>query len=179
MLYELVPAKAITFRLWTFAPWLENEIWQGCAPWQCETTTIMIFLFSPLLQIGVLTFFYDFFGGFDPLWRTHFFFRKTTAVLVTTRFVLLWSTTVAKVAFQLSKIKVQKLVPCRVNDQGSVLSVRCGSERLTAPNLTVAFTIFENRTVGYTTAPNRTVGFTISENRTEPHRNLKPHWTGP
>ena len=32
MLYELVPAKAIIFRLWTFAPWLENEIWQGCAP---------------------------------------------------------------------------------------------------------------------------------------------------
>ena len=32
MLYELVPAKAITFRLRTFAPWLENEVWQGCAP---------------------------------------------------------------------------------------------------------------------------------------------------
>ena len=102
--YELVPAKVITFRLRAFAPWflrvfikklktsavsttywivetnqlcklrLKNEVWQGCASWQCKTTHCWSFWwFFFLLQMH-FTILSVFLGDFDPPWWTQYIY---------------------------------------------------------------------------------------------------------
>ena len=56
---------------------LENEICQGCASWQCETTHSWSFFFFGFLLQMHFTIFSGLFGDFDPLWRTQYMFLQT------------------------------------------------------------------------------------------------------
>ena len=68
LFYELVPAKAVTFRLLTFAPWLLRVAARNLAGlWvmtrQNDSVLYSFFFFSSKMHF---TIFSDFFGDFDP-----------------------------------------------------------------------------------------------------------------